>query len=463
MNPPALPRGRLSEVRPLARLAGPIVLSQVGSHLMVAVDTAMIGHASSVALTAAGIASVWLTGTSMLAYGVLHGMDPIVTQAHGAGDDERAHMALRRGVVVALLVGLALAAVWGLTGPALRVLGGQDPEIAALAHRYALAQLPTIPFGMMLVALRQYLQGRGVLRPMVWAAVWGNLFNAAANGLLIYGGLGIPALGLTGAGIATGLTRLVMFVLVLAYAHGHPLMPERWWPRTRRAFEAGPLLRLVRIGLPVGVQMGLEVWAFGASTLMAGWLGVTSGAAHMVALNLASLSFMVPLGVGMAATTRVGNLLGAGEPERAQRAAWTSMAAGAGCMALSGLTFLLARTQVPHLYSSDPEVILAAAAILPIAAAFQVVDGIQVTGAGVLRGMGDTRPAAAFNLVGYWVLGLPLGWWLAFERGQGLAGVWWGLALGLLVVAICLLAWIRARGPARGSALSADSLRRNGS
>jgi MATE family multidrug resistance protein len=259
MNPPALPRGRLSEVRPLARLAGPIVLSQVGSHLMVAVDTAMIGHASSVALTAAGIASVWLTGTSMLAYGVLHGMDPIVTQAHGAGDDERAHMALRRGVVVALLVGLALAAVWGLTGPALRVLGGQDPEIAALAHRYALAQLPTIPFGMMLVALRQYLQGRGVLRPMVWAAVWGNLFNAAANGLLIYGGLGIPALGLTGAGIATGLTRLVMFVLVLAYAHGHPLMPERWWPRTRRAFEAGPLLRLVRIGLPVGVQMGLEV------------------------------------------------------------------------------------------------------------------------------------------------------------------------------------------------------------
>jgi len=430
------------------------VLSQVGSHLMVAVDTAMIGHASSKALTASGIASVWLTGTSMLAYGVLHGMDPIVTQAHGAGDDERAHLALRRGVVVALLVGVLLALVWGVTGPALRVLGGQDPEIAAMAHRYALAQLPTVPFGMLFIALRQYLQGRGVLRPMVWAAVWGNLFNAAANGLLIYGGLGIPALGLTGAGIATGLTRLVMFLLVLGHAHGHPLMPDRWWPRTRRAFEAGPLWQLIRIGVPVGVQMGLEVWAFGLSTLMAGWLGVTAGAAHMVALNLASLSFMVPLGVSMAATTRVGNLLGAGEPARAQRAAWTAMATGATCMAVSGLTFLLARTTIPRIYSSDPEVLAAAAAILPIAAAFQVVDGIQVTGAGVLRGMGNTRPAALFNLLGYWILGLPLGWWLAFEGGHGLAGVWWGLALGLLVVAVCLVAWIRRRGPARGSALA---------
>ena len=430
------------------------MLSQVGSHLMVAVDTAMIGHASSKALTASGIASVWLTGTSMLAYGVLHGMDPIVTQAHGAGDDERAHLALRRGVVVALLVGVLLALVWGVTGPALRVLGGQDPEIAAMAHRYALAQLPTVPFGMLFIALRQYLQGRGVLRPMVWAAVWGNLFNAAANGLLIYGGLGIPALGLTGAGIATGLTRLVMFLLVLGHAHGHPLMPDRWWPRTRRAFEAGPLWQLIRIGVPVGVQMGLEVWAFGLSTLMAGWLGVTAGAAHMVALNLASLSFMVPLGVSMAATTRVGNLLGAGEPARAQRAAWTAMATGATCMAVSGLTFLLARTTIPRIYSSDPEVLAAAAAILPIAAAFQVVDGIQVTGAGVLRGMGNTRPAALFNLLGYWILGLPLGWWLAFEGGHGLAGVWWGLALGLLVVAVCLVAWIRRRGPARGSALA---------
>ena len=448
------PPARTSELRPLARLAGPIVLSQVGSHLMVAVDTAMIGHASSKALTASGIASVWLTGTSMLAYGVLHGMDPIVTQAHGAGDDERAHLALRRGVVVALLVGLLLALVWSVTGPALRVLGGQDPEIAAMAHRYALAQLPTVPFGMLFIALRQYLQGRGVLRPMVWAAVWGNLFNAAANGLLIYGGLGIPALGLTGAGIATGLTRLVMFLLVLAHAHGHPLMPERWWPRTRRAFEAGPLWQLIRIGVPVGVQMGLEVWAFGLSTLMAGWLGVTAGAAHMVALNLASLSFMVPLGVSMAATTRVGNLLGAGEPDRAQRAAWTAMATGATCMAVSGMTFLLARTTIPRIYSSDPEVLAAAAAILPIAAAFQVVDGIQVTGAGVLRGMGNTRPAALFNLLGYWILGLPLGWWLAFAGGHGLAGVWWGLALGLLVVAVCLVAWIRRRGPARGSALA---------
>ena len=448
------PPARTSELRPLARLAGPIVLSQVGSHLMVAVDTAMIGHASSKALTASGIASVWLTGTSMLAYGVLHGMDPIVTQAHGAGDDERAHLALRRGVVVALLVGLLLALVWSVTGPALRVLGGQDPEIAAMAHRYALAQLPTVPFGMLFIALRQYLQGRGVLRPMVWAAVWGNLFNAAANGILIYGGLGIPALGLTGAGIATGLTRLVMFLLVLGHAHGHPLMPDRWWPRTRRAFEAGPLWQLIRIGVPVGVQMGLEVWAFGLSTLMAGWLGVTAGAAHMVALNLASLSFMVPLGVSMAATTRVGNLLGAGEPARAQRAAWTAMATGATCMAVSGMTFLLARTTIPRIYSSDPEVLAAAAAILPIAAAFQVVDGIQVTGAGVLRGMGNTRPAALFNLLGYWILGLPLGWWLAFEGGQGLAGVWWGLALGLLVVAVCLVAWIRRRGPTRGSALA---------
>jgi MATE family multidrug resistance protein len=181
---------------------------------------------------------------------------------------------------------------------------------------------------------------------------------------------------------------------------------------------------------------------------MAGSLGALVLDAHIIALNMAAMSFQIPLGIAIGATTRVGNLLGAGHPRGAQRAAWVAMALGAAVMSVFAVLFVLLRDWLPRVYTPDVEVGAMAAAILPIAAAFQIFDGIQVVGCGVLRGMGRTVPAVVFNLVGYWLIGLPLGWWLGPGGGGGLEGIWWGLVLGLGVVAGSLVMWIRVRGPA---------------
>jgi len=217
------------------------------------------------------------------------------------------------------------------------------------------------------------------------------------------------------------------------------------------------LAEVWHFGLPVGLQLGFEIWAFDLATLFAGRLGKVELAAHVIALNLASLCYMVPLGVSMAAVTRVGNLIGEGKRRAAQDAAWTAMVMGAGFMALSAILIAVFREAIPRIYSSDAAVIAAAAAVLPIAAAFQVFDGTQAVGMGILRSMGRTRPAAVFNFIGYYVLALPLAWWLGFSLKQGLPGIWWGLSLGLAVIAIALVVWVWRRGPPRVDARVVDA------
>jgi MATE family multidrug resistance protein len=191
--------------------------------------------------------------------------------------------------------------------------------------------------------------------------------------------------------------------------------------------------------------MGLEMWAFSGSNLIAGWLGAPQLAAHTIVLNLASITFMVPLGISQGAAVRVGNLLGAGRPSQARMASWVAIAMGAAVMTVSATAFVVLREVLPAAYTKDATVLALAASILPVAAAFQVFDGTQAVACGVLRGMGKPRPAAVFNLIGYWVLALPIGTWLALRTDAGLAGLWWGLAGGLCLVAVGLVIWIRAR------------------
>lgn len=438
------------EFRALTRLALPIVLGNVGAHMMNTVDVLMVGRFSKEALAAAGIAAVWIHGTGIIGMGLVMGMDPIVTQATGMRDGARAGRALQNGVLVALCVSALIAVLWMFTAPFL-VWARQDPALAAAAHRYTLAQLPTYWCFLVFVALRQYLQARSIVRPILWITLITNVFNALFNGCLIYGWLGAPRLGLVGAGIASATSRAMMLALLIAIVWRWRLHADAWVPWQRGPQMRAGMLEIARFGAPIGLQMGLEVWAFGAASLMAGALGTISAGAHNIAINLASISFMIPLGVSAAACTRVGNLIGAGQRADAARAAWVAFALGGGVMAISAACLLLMRGPITGVYTTAPEVHALAMGILPIVAAFQIFDGIQVVGAGILRGMGDTLPAAAFNFVGYWVLSLPIGWWLAFRAGYGLAGVWWGIALGLFLVSMALLAWVRVRGPAHVS------------
>jgi len=442
-----------TEMRRLVALALPVAATQVSTMMLGVVDTLMVGRVSVSALAAASIGNVWIFGTLQLGVGILYGLDPIVAQAHGAGHGERSGLALQRGLVLAVYLSVPLAALW-LWGDAFLRAMGQDPILARDAQRFIAVQIPSIPFFLGFSALRQYLQGREIVRPAMWVILTANFLNAGLDWILIYGHLGIPPLGLVGAGIATAATRTLCFAALVALVRGLDLHRGAWLPWSRSALDPRGLREILALGLPVGLQTSFEFWAFSGATLIAGLLGATALAAHTITLNMAALAFMIPLGISLAAVTRVGNLVGAQRAEDAQRAAWVALALGAGVMSASAVLFVVFRNELPRLYSPDAAVVALCASILPIAGAFQIFDGTQVVGCGVLRGMGRTRPAALFNLISYWLLGIPLGAWLGLRAGWGLAGIWWGLCIGLAAVAALLVAFIRFRGP-RAAALAA--------
>lgn len=433
-----------AEIRTLLRLGLPVSLTQLGVMMLGVVDTMMAGHLGTASLDASALGSLWIMGTSVFGIGLVLGMDPIVSQAHGAGERRRVALTLHRGVVVASLVTPLLAMSWWLTAPSLSMMG-QTAELSAAAGRYVEIQIFSLwPF-LAFFVLRQYLQGRGIVAPGLVAVLFANVFNVVANWALIFGNLGMPAMGLEGAGLATGLTRCVLLLTLALWTWGAGLHRDAWERPSRAALELRGLLEIMRHGVPVGLQYGLEMWAFQLTTLMAGWLGEAQLAAHVIALNIASLSFMVPLGISQAASARVGNLVGAGKPAAARRSASLALALGAGVMVVSAVLFVVLREALPRLYTNDVEVIALAASIMPIAAAFQIFDGTQVVGGGVLRGVGATRPAAVFNFVGYYMVALPLAVLAAGVGGMGLRGLWWGLSLGLALVAGALVWWIRRR------------------
>jgi MATE family multidrug resistance protein len=255
----------------------------------------------------------------------------------------------------------------------------------------------------------------------------------------------MPALGLVGAGLAGSIVRLLLPALLLGLIFAVGLHRPAWTRWQRESFDWHRIARIVRLGLPVGIQFGLEVWAFQIATLLSGSLGEASLGAHAIVLNLASLSFMFPLGISTAASVRVGNLIGAGDEAGARRAAHLSLLLGAGVMSLFAAAFFLLRFQLPRIYGAEPAVLKLCAGVLPIAAAFQMLDGTQVVASGILRGLGRTKPAAFFNLFGYYVLALPLAYWLGVRRGHGVSGVWWGLAAGVLTVALGLLTMVLSK------------------
>lgn len=451
------------EARALARLAWPMVLTNLGWMMLGTVDTIMLGWHSKEALAASLLGNAWAGVTQISAMGVVMGMDPLVTQAHGARDRRGLGLALQRGLVLALLLAIPLTLSRFFTGDVLELfrdlaqrIGGADaaagfaPAIIDEAHRYALALVPGEVFFLAYIAQRQYLQGRGILRPALVVSGLAVLINAALNGVLIFG----LDLGVVGAGIATALTRAFLALGVLYAIRRYRLHRGAWVPWSRDARRG--LGTLLKVGLPVGAHFAMEVGAFSVSTLLAGLLGVVATAAHGIAVNLASITFMLPLGCSLAAVTRVGNLVGERRFDAAQRSAWLAIAMGAGVMACAAVGLLVLRELLPRLYGGDADVIAATAAVLPIAAAFQVFDGVQVVGGGILRALGRTMPPALFNFVAWYVIGLPLAWYWAIERELGLAGLWWALAVGLATIAAPLVYWVHRFGPAHTRPLPAE-------
>jgi MATE family multidrug resistance protein len=430
------------ELGAVVRLALPVVSVQLGLMLMGFVDTLMLGRVSARALASGGLGNSISFSVLIGAIGILMALDPLISQAHGAEDREAITDHLERGLVLALALAIPATLLLWNAGAFLARLG-EPPELVQGAAAFCRGIVPGVALFLLFVVLRQTLQAMSILRPAVIAMVVGNLVNVLGDYLLIFGHLGLPAYGVAGSAYATAIGDGVM-LLTLVWAARRPLAPYFRGLR-RQAFAWRAHGQHLRLGLPIGIHTSLELWVFAAVALLMGRLGVRQLAGHQIALNLAALSYMVPLGVGAAASTRVGNAIGRGDMPAARLSAAVCLGLGAGVMGLFGLLFGFAPRFLAGLYTPDPGVIAMAAMLLPIAAVFQVFDGLQVVGAGVLRGAADTRFSAVVALVGYWFLGLPLGAWLAFRTSEGPQGLWWGLTTGLAIVALLLLARILHR------------------
>lgn len=442
----------------MARLSTPVAFTQLGLMMTGIVDTLMVSRLGVQELAASALGNMWQWSFLSMGLGVLMGMDPLISQAHGRGDHPATALALQRGIVLALLVSVPICICIAFTREGLLLLG-QEPKVAELAGHYNFWKQPTIPCFLVYSALRQYLQGRTLMAPATWVMWLGNLAHVPFNWLLIFGRLGFPALGLAGAAMASSLTTALLVVGLALWIYWFRLHDGAWRPWGRESFAARGLLQMLRLGVPVGAQISLEACAFSLATMMAGWLGTAAVGSHHIVLNMAALSFMVPLGVSQAAATRIGNLIGEEQAQGMRRAVRASLLLGAFVMVVSAALFTTLRFQLPKLFTTDATVVLLAAQILPIVAAFQVSDGTQVVAGGALRGMGRPNAAALVNLLGYYAFALPLGYFLAFRCKLGLPGIWMALAVGLTVVALALLTWAQrtARRPISELKVTLDS------
>ncbi|MSR61370.1 MAG: MATE family efflux transporter [Planctomycetes bacterium] len=430
------------ELRAQLRLAGPMVLVQLGLYAMGAVDAAFMGRVSALEFGAVALGHSLSFAVLGIAMGTLTALDPIVSQAHGAGEDEAVARALQRGVVLALVLSAVVGALLLFIEPLLRALH-QPEAVIPLAARFVHISILGVPGFLLFVAQRQTLQATHRLRALVFVILFANGLNAFLDWMLIRGHLGAPALGSAGCAWATVIARWTL-ALALPLLAGEVHF-ARLWPLRRGLWSASAFARMLHVGVPIGLSFGLEIGAFSCVAVFMGQLGARELAANQVVMSLVSASFMIPLALSMAASVRVGNAIGRGEPAAAKRAAQAALTLGASVMLLSAAAFTLAPMTLARIFTDIQGVLVVAVTLLPIAALFQVFDGVQGVAMGCLRGMADTRVPLLVHVVGFWGVAIPVSAWLGLRLGWGARGLWWGLALGLAVVALVQVARVRAR------------------
>ncbi|HWE38799.1 MAG TPA: MATE family efflux transporter [Isosphaeraceae bacterium] len=430
---------RAGELGPTLRLAAPMVVTELGWMAMGVVDLFMVRRLGPEAIGAVGLGNMLFFAVFIFGLGLLLGLDTLVPQAFGAGDVADCHRSLVHGLYLSLAVTPPTVLVLLLVQHGLGSMG-VDPTVVPLASAYMgtlhWSVLPLLAF----FACRRYLQGMSIGRPVMFALISANLVNLAANEVLIYGRLGLPALGVVGSGWSTVLGRLWMAGVLAVAIVRHDRRAHTGLSHTPLAIEPARMRGLLGLGLPVAVQLTAEVGVFAVAATLAGRLGSSALAAHEIVLNVVGTAFMVPLGVSSAASARVGQAIGRGDPAGAARAGWTALAVGVAFMV--GVILLLAGLprSILALYTDDPVVVRTGVSLLAVACLFQLFDGTQIVASGALRGAGSTRLPMACYILAHWAFGLPVGYLLAFSRGWGLLGLWVGLATGLIVAGLTLLA-----------------------
>ena len=433
---------RWGEIRDTLKLAWPMALTQLGQIAMLTTDVAMIGRLGEKALGAAALAHAILFAAFVLGMGLVSAVAPLAAQAYGRGDDEGVRAALRVGLWATLLVGAPLTAVqfWGYE---LLVLAGQAPDTAVLAARYLHGLAWSVAPGWAFIALRGFMGAVNRPQPALWIMVAAVPANALLAYGLIYGAFGLPNLDMLGAGVATTIVNILMLIACFYVAYTQEPFRKyrilsgfwRWdWPLLRR---------LLWIGAPISAAFFIEYGLFSAASLIMGAIGAAELAAHQVALQTATILFMGPFGLSMAATVRVGHAIGRGDLQAARRAGFSAFVIG--FVFMLGMTAVIAsaRHVIPHAFlggQTSPETIALAASLLLVGTSFFVFDGVQTVAAGALRGMSDTRVPLLFSAFSFWCVGFAAAYGLGIWAGFGGPGVWLGLTLGLMTFSI-LLVW----------------------
>ncbi len=427
----------LREVRPTLLLALPIMVGQVCQILIGVTDSLMIGRAGTVPLAASAFGMSIFTIFYVVGIGLMLPVSIFVARAHGANAPSETTEYLRHGLVLALVFGaLETLILFGLGTQLHRF--GQPPEVIAIVRPFFLLIGASVTPVLVYLVFRQFAEALG--RP--WAPMFiilGDVaLNVFLNWVLIYGNLGLPALGLTGAGIATLLARTAGTLVLLYWVRHDPRLrvywPAQWWAPLSKT----RVLAMLHVGVPAASMLFFECTAFAFSCIMVGWLGAVPLAAHQIALSCASFSFMFPLGLSTAAGIRISRALGAGERQRLRPIGYSALGIALLMTATFGLLFAFAGRPLAGLFVRDPSVISLAVQLLVIAGLFQLFDGAQVNGAALLRGITDVRVPAVITFAAYWIAALPLGYVLGIRAGWGARGIWIGIASGLACAAVLL-------------------------
>ena len=454
-------RGFRHEIRPMLHLAAPLAMAELGWMSMGFVDAVMAGRLGAAAIGAGSLGNMLFFPIAICGTGMLLGMDTLVAQSFGAKDAAACRRTLVQGLWIAAALAPVVALLLALTIPLLRATG-TNPRVMELLGPFVDALLWGVPPLLFYSAFRRYLQAMNIVKPITFAVVSANLLNFGGNWLLMYGNWGAPRLGLEGSGFSTSISRLyialVLLIAVLrhhrksAYPHlpakvGHASACQR--PLAGASFlgwrPQWPIIRrLIALGFPSAMQILVEGAVFGVVTVMAARFDEVSLAAHSIAVNVISITFMVPLGISSAAAVRVGQAVGRKDPQGIAVSGWTALLLGAGFMSSAGVALAFVPRWIARLYTPEAAVIAASAALLRIAALFEVFDGLQVVATGALRGLGDTRTPALAHFAGYWIIGMPVAYVLCFTYGWGVTGIWVGLTSALILIGLILLAaWHR--------------------
>jgi MATE family multidrug resistance protein len=433
-----------SELRELLALSVPLAAGHAGHQIMSVVDTAMVGRLGPEALGGVGIGNGIYFAFTVFGVGCVLGLDPLVAQALGAGEEARARRIYGQGLRLAVLVGIPLTFFIGAAPVVLEPVGVDGPT-AREVQAYLLGRMGNaIPF-LLFAAARSYLQAHHVTRPILVSIVVANLANFVGNALFIYGdeslellglpGIGLPALGVLGSGISSSLAAIFSFWVLARAVRALPAPPDSG----ARGLDPALAGKILRIGAPIGAQLLAEVGVFALVSVLAGILGAGPAAGHQVAITLASFTFTVALGIGAATAVRVGRQVGRADTRGARLAGFLGLRVALLFMSATTVLFLILPEPLAWLLTDDARAVAMAAPLVMIAGVFQLADGAQAVAAGALRGAGDTRAPLLANVLGHYAVGFPVAVALGFGAGLGAPGLWWGLCAGLAAVAVALI------------------------